>query len=107
MNNITAWVLIGAGAALLVFAVVNAFLLYTAEVPKTSLRASLPLVGSANITGVPDPYVLGVNAVRGVILLAIGLIGAKLLEIGLRELRESKKEAALRQYYESYQYSQY
>ncbi|AFA38777.1 hypothetical protein Pogu_0750 [Pyrobaculum oguniense TE7] len=107
MKFIVPWVLLGAGAALLAFAVVNAFLLYTAEVPKTTLRASLPLVGSANITGVPDPYVLGVNAVRGIILLAIGLIGAKLLEIGLKELRENQRESAWRQYHESYQYSQY
>ena len=101
--------LVAVGAFLVAFAVVNLFLIYTAGVQKTNLNVSAPLVGTARIAGVPDPYTVGIYAVRGVLLLAIGLIGAKLLEIGLVERREKKKERQWQQYYEQYgyQYQQY
>ncbi len=106
---ITAVIFLAAGAALVVFAVVNALLLYTAGVPKTALNVTAPILGQLKIQGVPDPYYLGIGVVRGVMLLVIGLIGAKLMEIGLAEWRERRREEALRRYYEQYgyQYQQY
>jgi len=103
--------LVAAGAALVAFAVVNALLLYFAGAPKVSLNITAPLLGqtiTAKISGVPDPYAVGTAVARGVILLAIGLIGAKLLEVGLGELRRQREEETRRQYYEQYyQYQQY
>ena len=121
---ITAVIFLAAGAVLVVFAVVNALLLYTAEVPKTTLNVTAPALGQLKIQGiitlnltapvlkiqgVPDPYYLGIGVVRGVVLLVIGLIGAKLMEIGLAEWRERRREEAVRRYYEQYgyQYQQY
>ena len=106
---ITAVIFLAAGAALVVFAVVNALLLYTAGVPKIALNMTAPILGQLKIQGVPDPYYLGIGVVRGVMLLVIGLIGAKLMEIGLAEWRERRREEALRRYYEQYgyQYQQY
>jgi hypothetical protein len=100
------------GLALVAFAVVNAAVLYFAGVPRATLNITAPILGqtmTAKISGVPDPYVLGVNVVRAVLLLAIGLIGAKLIDTGLAELRERRREEALRRYYEEYgyQYQQY
>jgi len=125
---LTALIPLVAGGVLLIFAVVNALFLYFAEVPKTSLEAAvslpdrinipvagfnlsitLPSQSTLRIQNVPDPYYIGVNVLRAVLLLAIGLIGAKLVEIGLSEWREQKREEALRAYYEQYgyQYQQY
>jgi hypothetical protein len=125
---LTALIPLVAGGVLLIFAVVNALFLYFAEVPKTSLEAAVPLPDRINIPvagfnlsitlpsqptlriqNVPDPYYIGVNVLRAVLLLAIGLIGAKLVEIGLSEWREQKREETLRAYYEQYgyQYQQY
>ena|GEM_PF-709781 len=109
---ITAVIFLAAGATLVVFAVVNALLLYTAGVPKIVLNMTAPILGqqvTLKIQGVPDPYYLGIGVVRGVMLLVIGLIGAKLMEIGLAEWRERRREEALRRYYEQYgyQYQQY
>ncbi|RFA95263.1 hypothetical protein [Pyrobaculum aerophilum] len=110
--HLAAMAFLAAGIALVIFAVVNALLLYTAGVPKTTLNVTLPVLGqqvTAKISGVPDPYTLGVNAVRGILLLAIGLIGGKLIDTGLAEYRERRKEEAWRRYYEEYgyQYQQY
>jgi hypothetical protein len=104
---ITAVIFLAAGAALVVFAVVNALLLYTAGVPKIALNMTAPILGqqiTLKIQGVPDPYYLGIGVVRGVMLLVIGLIGAKLMEIGLAEWRERRRDEALRRYYEQYEY---
>jgi hypothetical protein len=38
------------------------------------------------------------------LLLALGLIGGKLIEVGLAEWRERRREEALHKYYEQYQY---
>jgi len=108
--RVVALSLLIAGAAFVTFAVVNALLLYFAGVPKASLNITAPLLGqtiTAKISGVPDPYAVGTAVVRGVILLAIGLIGAKLLEVGLGELRRQREERSQTQYYEYYQYQQY
>ncbi|ACB40128.1 hypothetical protein [Pyrobaculum neutrophilum] len=101
--------LIGAGAALVAFALANALYLYFSAVPKTALNVTAPLIGQVKISGVPDPYHVGVGVLRGVLLLAIGLIGGKLIDTGLAELRERRREEALRRYYEQYgyQYQQY
>ncbi|MEZ0320014.1 MAG: hypothetical protein ABWK05_08510 [Pyrobaculum sp.] len=105
MRLVDTWLfLVAAGAALVAFSVVNLFLLYAAGVPKTNLNISAPLVGTVKVSGFPDPYVVGVYVVRGVLLLAIGLVGAKLLEIGLAERREKAKERQRQQYYEQYGY---
>ena len=96
---IAALVLLAVGAVFVAFAVVNALLLYYAEVPKTALN-----VGPLKIQGVPDPYYVGVGVLRGVLLLALGLIGGKLIEVGLAEWRERRREETLRNYYEQYQY---
>ena len=111
-SHLAAMAFLAAGIALVIFAVVNALLLYTAGVPKTTLDVTLPVLVqqvTAKISGVPDPYTLGVNAVRGILLLAIGLIGGKLIDTGLAEYRERRKEEAWRRYYEEYgyQYQQY
>jgi hypothetical protein len=101
---IAALVLLAVGAVLVAFAVVNALLLYYAGVPKTALNVTAPLVGQLKIQGVPDPYYVGVGVLRGVLLLALGLIGGKLIEVGLAEWRERRREEALRNYYEQYRY---
>ncbi|MCI4447599.1 MAG: hypothetical protein JHC20_06810, partial [Pyrobaculum sp.] len=90
---VTALVLLAVGTLLVAFAVVNALLLYYAGVPKTTLN-----VTALKIQGVPDPYYVGVGVLRGVLLLALGLIGGKLIEIGLAEWRERSREEALRNY---------
>ncbi|ABL89039.1 conserved hypothetical protein [Pyrobaculum islandicum DSM 4184] len=104
-----AFVFIGVGVALVAFAIANAFLLYFTSVPKTTLNVTAPLIGQVKISGMPDPYQVGVGVLRGVLLLAIGLIGGKLIDTGLTELREKRREEALRRYYEQYgyQYQQY
>lgn len=103
---VTALVLLAVGSIFVAFAVVNALLLYYAGVPKTTL-----LVGPFKIQDVPDPYYVGVGVLRGVLLLALGLIGGKLIEVGLAEWRERRREETLRNYYEQYpygyQYQQY
>ena len=96
---VVALILLVIGAVFVAFAVVNALLLYYAGVPKTTL-----LVGPFKIQGVPDPYYVGVGVLRGVLLLAIGLIGGKLIEVGLAEWRERRREEALRNYCEQHQY---
>jgi hypothetical protein len=101
---VVALILLVIGAVFVAFAVVNALLLYYAGVPKTALNVTAPLVGQLKIQGVPDPYYVGVGVLRGVLLLALGLIGGKLIEVGLAEWRERRREEALRNYYEQYQY---
>jgi hypothetical protein len=96
---VVALILLVIGAVFVAFAVVNALLLYYAGVPRTAL-----LVGPLKIQDVPDPYYVGVGVLRGVLLLALGLIGGKLIEVGLAEWRERRREEALRNYYEQYRY---
>ena len=106
---ITAVIFLAAGAVLVAFAVVNALLLYTAGVPKTTLNVTVPVLGQLKIQDVPDPYYVGVGVVRGVLLLALGLTGGKLIDVGLAEWRERRREEAVRRYYEQYghQHQQY
>jgi hypothetical protein len=77
---VVALILLVVGAVFVAFAVVNALLLYYAGVPRTALNVTVPLVGQLKIQGIPDPYYVGVGVLRGVLLLALGLIGESLLK---------------------------
>jgi hypothetical protein len=105
-SYVASLVLLCAGAALVAFAVANALLLYASDVPRAPLNITSPL-GQLRVQNAPDPYYLGVGILRGVLLLAIGVTGGKLIDSGLAELRERRRERAVSQYYEQYAYYQY
>jgi hypothetical protein len=54
----------------------------------------------------PDPRAVAVAAVRALALIVLGLTGGKLLEIGLKERREVKRDRELQRYYQQYYYYQ-
>ncbi|MFN3804194.1 MAG: hypothetical protein ACK4SY_03975 [Pyrobaculum sp.] len=106
---VMAYVLLGAGVALIAFAVAHAMLLYFAEIPKSSITAVLPILGQqteVKIKDVPDPYYVGTVLVRAMLLLTIGVIGGKLLDTGITQWRESRREK-MWQHYNAYQQEQY
>lgn len=94
--------LIAVGAAFVAFALINGVLLYFQDIPRTTLEINLPVLGqavTAKISNVPDPYALGTTVARAVVLLALGLVGAKILEVGLAEWRIRRREAQWLEYY--------
>lgn len=109
--RISAIALLAVGSVLVAFAVGNAVWLYYGGIPRATLNVTLPILGqtvTAKISGMPDPYATALTAVRALLLLAIGLIGAKLISIGLAEWREEKREKVAQAYTEQYYgYTQY
>ncbi len=101
-----AYIAIGLGAALVAFVVVAGALLYVAKIPTVTLTIQTKL-GPLQIGDVPDPSAVAAAAVRALALLALGLTGGKLLEVGLKERREAKREAEAASYYQQYVYQQY
>ncbi|MBP1449045.1 MAG: hypothetical protein JZD41_03375 [Thermoproteus sp.] len=104
---VEAYAVLAAAVALLAFVVAEALAIFSAQIPKTTITVSTRL-GPLQIGDMPDPYAVAASAVRALILLALGLTGAKLLEIGLTLRRRMRQEKALQQYYQQYyQYQQY
>ncbi|MBP1448488.1 MAG: hypothetical protein JZD41_00490 [Thermoproteus sp.] len=77
-----------AAVALLAFVVAEALAIFSAQIPKTTITVSTRL-GPLQIGDMPDPYAVAASAVRALILLALGLTGAKLLEVGPCALRKN------------------
>ncbi|MEL9990322.1 MAG: hypothetical protein QXP98_01785 [Thermoproteus sp.] len=98
---VEAYTALGLGAALVAFVVIAGALLYISKIPTTTLTIDTKL-GPLQIGDMPDPYAVAVAAVRALVLLALGLTGGKLLEVGLKELREVKRERAVQAYYQQY-----
>lgn len=100
-SSLEAYITIGMGAALLAFAVAAATLLYISGIPTTTLTVQTKL-GPLQIQDVPDPSAVAAAAIKALALLVLGVVGGKLLEIGLRERREAKRYAE-RQSWQQYQ----
>lgn len=102
------YIFLGAGAALIAFAVAHVMLLYFTDIPKSSITAVLPILGQqteVEIKDVPDPYYVGAVFVKAMLLLTIGILGGKLLDIGITQWREERREKAWQSYV--YQQEQY
>ncbi|MGC8582673.1 MAG: hypothetical protein ACP5I3_02495 [Thermoproteus sp.] len=104
-DMVEAYAAIGVGAALVAFAVAAAALLYLQKIPETTITVQTGL-GQLNLGNMPDPRAVAAAAIRALALIAIGLTGGKLLEIGLKERREARRERELQRYYQQYYYYQ-
>lgn len=98
---VEAYIAIGLGAALVAFVVVAGALLYLEKIPTTTLTIQTKL-GPLQLGDMPDPSAVAAAAVRALALLALGLTGGKLLEVGLKERREARRDAEARRYYQQY-----
>lgn len=102
MNEaVEAYIAIGLGAALVAFVIVAGALLYLEKIPTTTLTIQTKL-GPLQLGDMPDPSAVAAAAVRALALLALGLTGGKLLEVGLKERREARRDAEARRYYQQY-----
>jgi hypothetical protein len=104
-DMVEAYIAVGLGAALVAFAVVAAALLYLQKIPETTVTIETGL-GQLRLGNMPDPRAVAVAAVRALALIVLGLTGGKLLEIGLKEKREVKRDRELQRYYQQYYYYQ-
>jgi len=106
MNYVFAYGLFVVGIALVFFAVANAFLIFSAPMPRTSydLRVGSPDKPiEISVEGMPDLYYLGHSVIKAVLLLTIGLIGARIFEIGIKQIHELRERRKYEYYYQ-YQY---
>jgi len=94
-------VLISVGAFFVGFSLINGLLLYFETIPRTTLDITIPILGqtvTAKINNIPDPYAVGATIARAFVLLALGLVGGRVLEIGIVQLRAVRKEKEIAQY---------
>lgn len=105
-GELESYIALGLGAALVVFVVLAGALMFMQSIPRSDIVITTNF-GPMKLSNMPDPYAVATAAVRSLILLALGLTGAKLLEVGIDQRRKLKMEAQLEQYYQYYQQYQY
>ncbi|MFB6490497.1 MAG: hypothetical protein TU35_004465 [Thermoproteus sp. AZ2] len=100
-----AYVILAVAIAILGFVVGEAAQMFAAKIPMVNITISTKL-GPLELANMPDPYAVASDAVKALILLALGLTGAKLLEIGVESLRRARQEKAWLEYYQQQYYQQ-